>query len=243
MSSGDHDADARRQDRRAAVREFSEDLTGFGGPELRTVRDLYLRPARVLSAYEEGAPDLGGYAKPFRLFLGVNGAYLLLLALTGGFGRTLSAFPPEIVALIARASGKSPIALGNDIDKWYSLVSVPVIALAFFFPLYWVFRRWSGGGPRSGFRQTFAFLTAWTLYGAPFGLAVLWFPQLAPISAVTLPLVFGLLWTRLGRGRWWRTAGGFVGRGLILFLISFFCVLLGGLLAGALVAGAVFLLP
>lgn len=229
--------------RKGAVREFSEDVTGFGGAELRTTRDLYLRPSRVLDAYEAGAPDLGGYTRPLRYYLSINGLYLLLIAVTGGFGRLLHAYPASVIEQVARWSGKTVQAAGSDLDKWYSLLAVPALALALFGPLYLLFRRWSAVGPRIAFRQVFTFLSCWTLYGAPPALVLMWFPTLAALNLLTFPLVFLATYTRLGRGRWWRTTSGAWGKGLLLFLVVLLSSALGGLLAAAVTVGAVVLMP
>lgn len=243
MAADDGEAATRPPGRKAAVREFSEDLTGFGGAELRTTRDLYLRPSRVLDAYEAGASDLGGYTRPFRYYLSINGLYLLLIAVTGGFGRMLHTYPPDVIEQVARWSGKSVQATGSDLDKWYSLLAVPLLAAVLFGPLYLLFRRWSGAEPRIAFRQVFTFLSCWTLYGAPFGLLIMWFPVLAPVNFVLFPLILAVIFPRLGRGRWWRSIGAAWGKGLLLFVVVVLSSAVAGALALAVTVGAVVAMP
>ena len=221
--------------RGGAIKELAEDATGFGVTELRTTKDLLLRPRKVLDAYEaHGATGGGLYTRAFRYYLALNGVYLLLIALTGGFERMFQAMPPEVLEWATRQSGKSADAFRADLDQWMSLIALPVTALTFAIPLYWLFRRWSGADARTGFRQTFTYLSLYTLYGAPISLLSALVPGILPwLSAMTFlltPLVFLVLG---GGGRWWRTKRGAAGRALLLVL----CVNLASLPGGVLIWG------
>lgn len=229
---------------RSAVREFSEDVTGFGGAEWRTTRDLILRPAAVLAAYESGDRDLGGYTRPLRYYLTFNGLYLALIAVLGGFGRSIQqAMQPQVLEFLTRQTGKTAEALMNDFDRWYSLVAVPVLALAMFGPLFLLFRAWSRADARIGFRQTFTFMSGWSLYGAPFGLVAMFVPGASVLNLIMLPVVLVTLFVRLGRGRWWRTPVGLVLKTLALAVLALGAAAVGGFFTGVLTTLLVIILP
>lgn len=220
---------------RGGVGELTEDATGFGVRELRLTRDLLLRPRRVMSAYDtRGATGGGLYPKPLRYYLELNGLYLLIVTLTGGFDRTVGAgLTRTDLAAWAASAGKSVDEFGADLDQWFSLLSVPVFALFVAGPVYLLIRKWSPADDRTDFRQTFTFLNLWTLYILPIGIVGLF--SSTEIMLWLNVLMFGLLpgvYLIIGKGRWWRTRGGAVLKGAVLLAVTAIAMLPASVLVG-----------
>lgn len=220
------------------LRAVAADATGFGAAELRMTRDLILRPDQVL--LQQGQPD-SPYPKPFRYYLTLNGLYLAIIAVLGGFEGALEVLgaQPDLMTGLIEASGKSPDSFRADLDQWYSLTAVPLIALANYPPLHWLFRRWTRDGRIDG--QVFTFLSAWTLMGMIPGLAGVVAPSVAWVSATLfLPILFVLIW-RMGRGVWWTTRGQLLRRFLlatgVLVLVQ---IVASPVIMAVAMAGAVF---
>jgi hypothetical protein len=232
------------EERRSGLAELAEDAVGFGGQEIRLTRDLIVRPRAVLDAYDNHGPTAGGlYPRPLRYFLALNGVYLLLIALLGGFERTMDTLPQSALENLARGAGKSLDAFHADMDQWFSLLSVPIIAVFMAGVLFLLFRRWSPKDDRADFRQTFTFMSGWTLYGAPLGLLGLVFPELSMIVIPGSLLLVVLLWARMGPGRWWRTTAGAWGRGLVLTLVMLIVQIPASVLLWVLAVAAARFLP
>ena len=74
--------------RRTHLGEIAEDASGFGISDLRLTRDLLVRPAQVMAAYDElGSTGGGRYPRPLRYYFILNG--VLLLAYSGYLGAAL----------------------------------------------------------------------------------------------------------------------------------------------------------
>lgn len=189
---------------------MAADATGFGAAELRMTRDLIVRPDVVLR--EQGRPG-SPYPKPLRYYLTLNGLYLVVIALVGGFENAFSSYWtafPEVMGRLVDVSGKSRDSFSADLDQWYSLTAVPIIALVSYPMLSWLLGRWTGARTVPG--QTFTFLSAWTLMGMIPGLISLLVPSLSGLSALFILPILVMLILRMGRGVWWTTAGQFVVR-------------------------------
>ncbi|WP_395943483.1 hypothetical protein [Brevundimonas sp.] len=229
--------------RKQAFKDLSEDALGFGGAEVRTARDLLIRPRLVLQAWMIEGPTGGGiYAKPLRLYLALNAILMLVVFLRGGMDGVLAqAGLAEIVNPLIEQSGKSRDAFMADADGWMSFVTVPILA-----PLYALavlpFLRWWDAedlGWRRGFRAAFAYLNAWTVPMLP----AFWFIYGAgPVAAIGSLLLFVLgvaVFLRMGRGRWYRGVLPGLGKGLVLQIAVSVLMMVGswlvtgiGLLAG-----------
>ena len=202
--------------------EFAEDAVGFGGQELRLTRDLFLRPAAVMDAYDAHGPTAAGlYPRPLRYYLTVMGLYVLVIALFGGFERQMSgeAFDTLFTPL-ATAAGKSLVEYRADFEQWYSLLAIPVTAVFFGGACWLLIRKWSLAGDRHDLHQTFTYLNAFSILGIPCGLATVLVPSL---SYIMLPLSFALMaltYARVGAGRWWRTPAGAWGKGALLLVAN-----------------------
>lgn len=191
-----------------ALKDLSEDATGFGGTDLRTIRDLLVRPRLVLQAWMIEGPTGGGvYAKALKLYLGLNAIMMLLLFLRGGFGYLFDGIPADVMAPLIEQSGKSRDAFISDADGWMALITIPILA-----PLYAVaatplLRLWDHEdlGWRRGFRAAFAYLNAWTIPLLPLSWFMFGTGAAAGICSL-LMLVIGLVvFLRMGRGRWFRS--------------------------------------
>jgi len=209
------------------LREVAADATGFGAAELRMTRDLILHPRRVVT--EQTAPG-SPYPKPLRYYLTFNGLFLLLIGMLGGFEGRLSLVEAEALAPFVAESGKSLDSFMADLDQWYSILVVPLVALSFYPVLRFLFGRWSIHD-RTAQGQAFTFMSGWTLWGAPFGLAAALSPMASLTSLALGPLLLILLFFRMGRDVWWRNAGEFVLRFLALFVLVHIAMLLAGLLS------------
>jgi len=209
------------------LKELAEDASGFGMGELRLTRDLILRPARAMDAYDEQGSTAGGlYPRPMRYYIGLNGLILLITALTGGSERTLSTSEPQVLEAWVKASGKTRDAFIADFDQWFSLLSVPLYTLVMVLPLFFLIQRWSPLRWRADLGQTFTFLNAWTLYQMPIMVAFLIDPVTFKYLGVPLMLVLVLVvYARVGRERWWRTPVGAWLKGLLLLVVTILAML------------------
>lgn len=186
---------------------LSEDTTGFGVVELRTTRDLLVRPQAALDAYMHGgATAAGRYARPLRYYVAICGLMTLILLVKGGttmFGQ----LPAESLQPIAENAGKSLDAFIADADNWFSLALIPVTCLFYAMIAVPLLRWWDPEdlGWRRGFRASFVFLSAWTIPLLPF---TWWANEQTPAGAAVAFLMFALAivtFLRMGRGRWFRS--------------------------------------
>jgi len=215
--------------------ELAEDVLGFAGRELITARDLLLRPATVLQAWMEAGPEGGGvYARPLRLYLGLNAILMLILFLQGGAGFILDGVAPEMMAPLLEQSGKSRDAFMADADGWMTLVIVPLLSLFYALASAPLLRLWDKEdlGWSRGFRASFGWLCAWTVLMLPLA----WWgygtgPVAATISGVIMLLGI-LAFVRMGHGRWFRSRIVGVCKGFALMLVVQVAAALGGVLVG-----------
>lgn len=216
--------------------ELAEDVLGFGGRDLTTVRDLVLRPATVLRAWMEGGAEGGGvYARPLRLYLGLNAILMLVLFLRGGAGFILDDLPTQFMAPLLEQTGKSRDAFIADADGWMTLVMVPILSAFYAIAAVPLLRWWDieDLGWRKGFRATFGWLCAWTVPMMPLA----WWgygssPTAAIIGAI-IPVIGIIAFTRMGRGRWYRSWPIGVLKGIALMIAVQVAAGLGGVLVGA----------
>lgn len=224
------------------LRDLGEDATGFGAAEVRTLWHSILRPAAVLDAYMSVGPTGGDrYSRPIRLYLGLCGVLMLVLFLMGGMDRQLElTVPPGSLDSMLELAGKSRDAFLSDADGWMSLFLVPVLAACYAVTIAPLLRWWDPDdlGWRKAFRAAFAYLNAWTVLILP----VCWMAYSPSTSLLSSFLVAGLgiaSFIRMGRGRWWRSWPGAVGKSLLLAVviqvagvIGFIPVTLIGILGG-----------
>ena len=200
------------------LHHLSQDATGFGRAEWRTVRDSLVRPRALLETYMTQGSDGGGlYARPLRLYLTLCGLLMLVLFLKGGAAIYLAPYPADMLAPMVQASGKSQEAFMADADNWMSLTMVPVL-LAFYAVISAPLLRWwdhEDLGWRRGFRATFAYLNALTIPILPLSpfafdpvFSGYWFLFLMVVSIVTF--------LRMGGGRWFQSWGPGVIKALAL---------------------------
>ena len=192
------------------------DATGFGAAEWSMTRALVSRPWAPIAALQEGADD---HSRPLRYFLVLNGVYVFFITVLGGFTGGFDRLPSDALEWGLNLSGKSRDAFAADFDQWYSLVAVPLISLCCVPPLALLFRRWAPSG-RAAVDQAFIYLSGWTLYGAPFGLAMVAFPSTAVVLESTFLIVPAILFLRMGRGTWWRGRASAVRRLIIILLVG-----------------------
>ena len=217
-----HGVDAPRdpgQGRGDAVVRLAEDTIGFGMAELRTARDLLLRPRAALEAYmADGATGGGPYARPLRFYLALCGVLMVVLFLMGGMKQILADWPAEVLDPLLAHSGKSRDAFVADADGWISLIMVPFTAPFFAIAVAPLLKAWDHGLDwRHAFRATFVFMNAWTLPMLPVSPFVYTRAYMAPGMAV-LGVLLVVAFARMGRGRWWRTWPGCLARSLLLAL-------------------------
>jgi hypothetical protein len=211
------------------LREFGADTTGFGAIELKTLWHSLRRPVAVLDAYMTEGPTGGGrYARPLRLYLTLCGVLMIVQFLMGGMDAMLAgALPPEAIEPLLERSGKSYDAFMADADGWGSLFMVPLGAAAYALIIAPVLRWWDPDnlGWRKAFRAGFAYLNLWTLFMLPVGWLV-YLDATSAMGAVLMPLLGVLAFIMMGRGRWWRTLPGCVGKAISITLITFLTSLL-----------------
>jgi len=205
----------------ATLKEMAEDASGFGVAELRLTRDLIVRPAAAMAAYDEHGSTAGGkYPRPLRYYLALNGLILLINAMAGGVERTVMAGDARLLDLLVRRTDKSREEFIADMDQWVGILSVPAYTLVMVLPIFLLISRWSPLNWRADLGQTFSYLNAWTLYQTPLMVLVLIDPSGFAGLSVALMLALGVVvYARVGRGRWWRTAAGAWGKGALLTLV------------------------
>ncbi|WP_035294191.1 hypothetical protein [Brevundimonas bacteroides] len=194
----------------AGLHHLSEDATGFGQRELRTVRDAFVKPVAMLDAYMTLGPSGGGvYARPLRFYLSLCGILMLQLFLMGGTTIMFSGLPPEALDPVIAQSGKSRDAFLADADGWMSLVLVPLNAAAYAIVSAPLLRWWDPTdlGWRKSFRATFHYLNVWTLPFIPIGFLA-YMPATAVWASIAMLILGFIAFLRVGRGRWYRTPVG-----------------------------------
>lgn len=188
------------------LNDLSDDTLGFGLLELRTARDVLLRPRVVLEAWMSQGPTGGGhYARPLRLYLALNAILMLVLFLQGGTGMMLGAVPPEILDPLIAASGKSRDAFMADADNWMTLVLVPLLSLFYALAATPLLRWWDPEqlGWRRGFRAAFGYLNALTVPLLPFAWWMYDGGVGAMVGNVALFVIAITAFMRMGAGRWY----------------------------------------
>lgn len=224
------------------LNDLSDDALGFGALELRTARDVVLRPRTVLEAWMTQGPTGGGhYARPLRLYLALNAILMLVLFLQGGSAMMLGSITPEVMNPLIAASGKSRDAFMADADGWMSLLMVPVLSLFYALLATPLLRWWDPDqlGWRRGFRAAFAWLNALTVPLLPFA----WWMYDGGVGALIGNVaLFGIAivaFMRMGAGRWYRTPVFGLAKAVCLYMaiqlggaIGFAPILLIGILAG-----------
>jgi hypothetical protein len=224
------------------LNELSDDALGFGALELRTARDVVLRPRAVLEAWMTQGPTGGGhYARPLRLYLALNAILMLVLFLQGGTGMMLGAVPPEMIEPLITASGKSRDAFMADADNWMSLVLVPLLSLFYALAATPLLRWWDPEtlGWRRGFRAAFGYLNALTVPLLPFSWWMYDGGVGAMIGNVALFFIAITAFMRMGAGRWYSSPVFGLARAFGLWVavqlvgaVGFVPMLLIGVLAG-----------
>lgn len=188
--------------------DLSDDALGFGALELRTARDVVLRPRTVLEAWMTQGPMGGGrYARPLRLYLALNAILMLVLFLQGGSDMMLGFLQPAQMDPLIAASGKSRDAFMGDADNWMSLVLVPVLSLFYALAATPLLRWWDPDrlGWRRGFRAAFGYLCALTVPLLPFAWWMFDGGVGALVGNVALFVIAIAAFMRMGAGRWWRS--------------------------------------
>ena len=223
---------------------LAEDFLGFGRRELATVKDLLVRPSKVLTAWMEQGPEGGGlYSRPLRLYLALNAILMLLLFLRGGAGFVFDSLPSEIMDPLLERTGKSKDAFIADAEGWMTLVMVPIMSAFYALAATPLLRWWDKEdlGWRRGFRASFAWLNAWTVPMMPIAW---WSYGNGPLQAF-MGILIGLLgmvgFVRMGRGRWYKSTAGGIGKSIVLIIVVGIFSQIGGVLVGAIgVLGGVF---
>lgn len=216
--------------------ELADDVFGFGAREVITSRDLLLRPSKVLRAWMEAGPEGGGaYARPLRLYLGLNAILMLVLFLRGGAGFMLDGFPPTMMASLLEQSGKSSDTFVADADGWMTLVMVPLLSIFYALAAAPLLRLWDKEdlGWRRGFRATFGWLCAWTVPMLPLAWWGFGTGPVAAIVSAAIVLLGIVSFVRMGQGRW------FVSRfvGAIRAIALMLAVQIAASIGGAMVVG------
>lgn len=219
MSERSGDAGGRTE--RHDLDRLSEDTTGFGVRELRTVWAVVKRPRPALEAWMTAGPDGGGdLARPLRLYLGLSGLMMVILFLRGGTEMLLLGVTAEDLDPLITASGKSRDAFMADLDGWTTLFLVPLMSGAYAAAAAPLLRWWDAEnlGWRRSLRAAFAYLCAWTVPMMP----LTWFIFDAHWSGLAGIAVFvlGILaFMRMGKGRWWSNPVAGLGKAVVLQVV------------------------
>lgn len=182
------------------LHDLSEDSTGFGRIELRTIRDALIRPRQQLEIYMTGhSTGDGGYARPLRLYLTLCGLMLLILIFSGGTKPMLDLLPEEALAWFTAASGKSRDAFIGDADNLIGLIVVPIMSIAYTLAFAPLLRAWDPDdlGWRRAFRASFVYLNAATIPVIPFTWMA-YAEATALLSSILISLVLFVTFMRMG---------------------------------------------
>nr|WP_316628666.1 hypothetical protein [uncultured Brevundimonas sp.] len=222
--------------RKQAFKDLSEDALGFGGVDVRTARDLLIRPRLVLQAWMIEGPTGGGvYAKPLKLYLALNAILMLIVFLRGGIGGMLDQLPPDLLTSLIAQSGKSRDAFMASADGWMSFVTVPLMAPLYALAVLPFVRGWDAEdlGWRRGFRASFAYLNAWTVPMLPLFWFIYGTGPAAMMGSVAVFILGVVTFVRMGRGRWYRGVAAGIGKGLVLQLAISAMMMVGSALMAA----------
>jgi hypothetical protein len=222
--------------RSQTVDELSEDTLGFGSADLRTARDLLVRPRQALETWMSLGPTGGGlYTRPLRLYLALNAILMLVLFLSGGSTYMLTGLPAEMLNSLIETSGKSRDAFLADADNWMTLIMVPFLATLYALVTAPLFRWWDAEdlGWRRGFRASFAYLNAWTLLILPISWFLYGQGLLALLASLAMLAAGVVTFLRMGRGRWYRSSGPGVAKALVILV----CLSSVGTLGGMAISG------
>ena len=222
--------------RAQTVHDLSEDALGVGATEARTVRDLLLRPRLVLESWmTQGATGGDVYARPLRLYLALNAILMLVLFLSGGAGHMVAGLPAEMLDPLIETSGKSRDAFLSDADGWMSLMMVPFLATLYALVTAPLFRWWDVEdlGWRRGFRASFAYLNAWTLWILPLSWFLYRQGSPAVIASAAMWMLGVVTFIRMGKGRWYRTTGPGIAKALMILICLWLAGIGGGMVITA----------
>ena len=212
---------------KSRLADYAEEATGFGATEWRTFKDLLVRPREMLDLYLEHGPTAGGrYKRPMGFYIALCGVLTFYLFLIGGFKGIIEAQPAEVLNPWLERSGKSRDVFINDVDDWMSLLGTPVLSVFYALACAPFLSWWSGLDRRRALRAAFVLLNAWT---API-LLLGPFPYMAPVTAAAsllLQLLLAVAFLRMGRGLWFETWAGGVGKAVVLFLALMVSSLIG----------------
>jgi len=211
------------------LHDLSEDSTGFGRAELRTIRDALIRPRQQLEVYMAGqSTGDGGYARPLRLYLTLCGLMLLIMIFSGGTKPMLNLLPEEVLAWFTAASGKSRDAFIGDADNLIGLIIVPIMSALYALAFTPLLRAWDPDdlGWRRGFRASFVYLNAATIPMIPFTWMV-YADDLSLWSTILISLIMFVTFMRMGPGRWFLSPILGVLKGVTLIIVMQVVGLLG----------------
>lgn len=198
--------------------DYAEDATGFGAVELRTARDLLVRPRAVLDAYlHEGSTGGGRYARPVRFYVALCGVLLFYLFLIGGTKDMLEMLPADALDPWVARSGKSREAFMNDADGWLSLTVTPILSVFYALGVAPVLKWWMRSSWRIAFRATFALFCAWTVPMLPFG-PLPWIEEYRLVGSALVWVSLVVAFVRMGRDLWWTGWWQAAGRSALLLL-------------------------
>lgn len=207
--------------------DYAGEATGFGEIEFRTARDLLIRPRTVLDAYLSRGPTGGGrYARPWGFYIALCGILMFYMFLMGGMKGIIAQQPAETIAAWAAAAGKTREVFIADTDSWMSFVAVPILSVFYALGAVPLLKWWSGLDWRRTFRSTFALLCAWTVPMLPLGPL----PMMKGFELIGTVFMWGLLvvtFLRMGKGLWFTTWPGGVGKALALGLAMMIGVYVG----------------
>lgn len=199
--------------------DLAEEATGFGATEWRTFKDLLIRPRTMLDAYLKHGPTGGGrYKRPMGFYVALCGVLTFYLFLLGGFEGIIEAQPPERLQFWLERSGKSRDVFINDVDEWMSLLGTPVLSVLYAMFCAPLLLWWSGLDRRRAFRATFVLLNAWT---APILLLgpLPYMKTFSTVASLLLQLLLIAAFLRMGRGLWFQTSIGGLGKAVLLFVV------------------------
>ncbi|GAA4040003.1 hypothetical protein GCM10022281_21130 [Sphingomonas rosea] len=201
---------------RSGLADYAEETIGFGATEFRTARDLLLCPRTVLDAYLAYGPTGGRrYARPFGFYVALCGILMFYMFLLGGMKGMIEQQPAETLNGWIARSGKSREGFIGDADGWMSLVAVPILSLFYAAAAAPLIKWWSRLDWRRSIRATFALMCAWTVPIVPLGPL----PMIKGFEIIGNLAMWGALivaFLRMGRGLWWQSWAGGIGKSLLL---------------------------
>lgn len=220
------------KDNGALIEDTAESVLGLNFRSRRTLRDLFVRPAKVFAAYVAG--DRVTYTPAVRIWLGLIGLQFLFSVFWGGYGemyaRNLKASDPETLALMEQTLNRPIGEIAEVFGQVTSFLFAPVIGALTALSVFVLSAFRNGLSWASRFHIAFGILSAGSVPGLlSLPLVGAW-PQAATWAALAIFAVYIMTFYRGLRGILYATVIGGLVKAVIFCLCLLTIMVVGGVL-------------